>query len=1311
MRKFLLLFFIFLTYTFSYAQAGAGPFQSCTQAIPEICNGSLYPAATSGTATAPFGANFNCGFTSVSENASFYYFVSSTNGPLNINITPTDFLGIPYPNIGSSPDLDFKCWGPFNDILTMCDQLTNANQEDCSTAPATTAEVITIANAVAGQIYVVLVQNWAATGTSPDPCYIQFTPVGPNDAFGGPNPGDAGGTVGIPTPLLFCDTDPSINLIDILNGTPLNWGYWTFAGDTVTGTFDPATGPGGTYTYTIPGTVNCPSDIAYAVVDIFSAATISVTSPSVICSNENSFTLSGIPPVGFSAQGQGVFTNSTGTIITDFDPVTSGPGTYNITYTYTPTGCNPIPVPSSILVNPAPNVLAANIIVNNPSCYGFTDGSAILSASGGTPPYVFNWYGQNPLQLAAGVFNYTVTDDNLCSYSSSVSLYNPLNTTFTINEYNSSCFGTNDGAASVTVFGGSTPPGTASPGGYCPSNPAPSLNAQAATIIANVQLTGDAFNISNSTAGVNDFYQDYTPTMYADLTQGGIYTVSVTPSDISATASYAPQKINVYIDFNIDGDFVDLGEDLGVISIPWGSWAAGTVYPFNFTVPTTGAFGATRMRVVCMSNANSPIFPIPVMGPCIAATGTNSPYFGATEDYSIVLNSPATTATFLWGNGSNADSIANLAPGTYSIIVTVGGCPAQDFAVITEPSEIVFNPTITDISCNSFTDGAVSLNISGGNGGAYTQNWYGQNPSALGSGSYNVTVSDPTTITATNLVACANDTTIMIVEPAYFSVDFTTSDNEICLNDPVSLDFDFNQGGFAPFTINYTVNALPQIAGPINSTGVNNIAVSPSLGNNTYIITSIVDANGCTHQNNINPQNIFVNPLPDINITVLPNPICVGDDATLLFTAPSGTPPYAVDYTVAGVVASANVPGAGLPLLVNPTTSTTYALTYVTDSKGCAFPLADNTTLIVNEIPQASFTSASETCVGDIIDLQFDFTVGAAPWFVNYSVNGVATSISFNNNISSIAISPQSASVYTITSITDNNNCQNIVPQTLTITVNPLPQIVLSGGGSICIDSTTNIIFTTTSGTPPYNLTYSAGLISNSVSNIGNIYTVASNQNGVYSIQDVTDSKGCKATSISGSAYVNVNPLPEANITAYPQPADITNPQISFIDLSTGHVDGLWNFGDGGTALTNFDRLFHNFSDTGTFQVSLSIVSDSGCTDIAYLAIYISPTFTIYVPNAFTPNNDLDNDYFLPIVDGVSEYEFSVYTRLGQRVFTTNDFSNDYQKCIYGCTASWDGKINNGTEYAIADAYVYFINLTDFNGKLRTFEGTVTLIR
>ena len=81
-----------------------------------------------------------------------------------------------------------------------------------------------------------------------------------------------------------------------------------FNGDTVSGSFDPANDPPGTYSYTIPGTANCPSDTAYVVLDVFSASNISITSPSVICSS--GFTLAGVPVAGWSSQGQGVFTNS-----------------------------------------------------------------------------------------------------------------------------------------------------------------------------------------------------------------------------------------------------------------------------------------------------------------------------------------------------------------------------------------------------------------------------------------------------------------------------------------------------------------------------------------------------------------------------------------------------------------------------------------------------------------------------------------------------------------------------------------------------------------------------------------------------------------------------------------------------------------------------------------------------------------------------------------------------------------------------------------------------------------------------------------
>ena len=114
---------------------------------------------------------------------------------------------------------------------------------------------------------------------------------------------------------------------------------------------------------------------------------------------------------------------------------------------------------------------------------------------------------------------------------------------------------------------------------------------------------------------------------------------------------------------------------------------------------------------------------------------------------------------------------------------------------------------------------------------------------------------------------------------------------------------------------------------------------------------------------------------------------------------------------------------------------------------------------------------------------------------------------------------------------------------------------------------------------------------------------------------------------------------------------------------------------------------------------------------IGIQTVTISPVFDIYIPTAFTPNNDLSNDYFLPIVDGVQEYEFTVYNRQGQKIYTTNEYRNDYMKCMQDkdWEAAWDGKINN--EYATKGVYIYSIRLKDLNGKLRTYEGAVTLIR
>ena len=273
---------------------------------------------------------------------------------------------------------------------------------------------------------------------------------------------------------------------------------------------------------------------------------------------------------------------------------------------------------------------------------------------------------------------------------------------------------------------------------------------------------------------------------------------------------------------------------------------------------------------------------------------------------------------------------------------------------------------------------------------------------------------------------------------------------------------------------------------------------------------------------------------------------------------------------------------------------------------------------------------ATEICDQDVTQLYFNFTAGNSPWSVYYNVNGTSSSYYLfptSYSTDSLSVNPTITTVYTVTSVSDIN-CSSLIIDAATVTVNPLPEVVVSGGGSTCNDgSEVDVIITTTSGTPTFNIEYTVGINSELASNIGYQHIISTNEAGVYSVTKATDSKGCIAKSISGNATVNINPIPEANISAYPQPADITNPLIYFTDQSLFHVSGVWDFGDGNTALSNFDKISHTFGDTGTYIVALEVMTDSGCVVTAYQTIIIDPAFRIYIPTAFTPNNDLYNDY------------------------------------------------------------------------------------
>ncbi len=101
-------------------------------------------------------------------------------------------------------------------------------------------------------------------------------------------------------------------------------------------------------------------------------------------------------------------------------------------------------------------------VVNHITCNGDGDGQAMSSPSGGTGPYMFLWSnGQTTATatgLDAGLVSVTVTDDNGCTATGSTTIDEPdILTLELVTQTDISCFGFNDGTATVAGDGGTAP--------------------------------------------------------------------------------------------------------------------------------------------------------------------------------------------------------------------------------------------------------------------------------------------------------------------------------------------------------------------------------------------------------------------------------------------------------------------------------------------------------------------------------------------------------------------------------------------------------------------------------------------------------------------------------------------------------------------------------------------------------------------------------------------------------------------------------------------------------------------------------------
>lgn len=200
---------------------------------------------------------------------------------------------------------------------------------------------------------------------------------------------------------------------------------------------------------------------------------------------------------------------------------------------------------------------------------------------------------------------------------------------------------------------------------------------------------------------------------------------------------------------------------------------------------------------------------------------------------------------------------------------------------------------------------------------------------------------------------------------------------------------------------------------------------------------------------------------------------------------------------------------------------------------------------------------------------------------------------------------------------------------------------------------------------------------------------------GAYTVSMI-DSMG----TYTNIAYVTLAPGPHAGFYASPNPATVGGGPIQFINSTSGASHYEWDFGDGISSVEQYPS--HLYGSVGEYIVTLYAENNFGCRDSFSLTVIINDIFTFYIPNAFSPNGDGRNDFFMPygISVDLDYYEMRIYNRWGNLVFNTTQ-SN----------VPWDGNVNGKVKREkMQDTYTYEIIIKDASNIIHKYRGKITLL-
>ncbi len=807
-------------------------------------------------------------------------------------------------------------------------------------------------------------------------------------------------------------------------------------------------------------------------------------------------------------------------------------------------------------------------------------------------------------------------------------------------------------------------------------------NPDVAGIGCNYVDTQVSVSPNSSDAGLPSFVNYYlppTPPVITAVMSCSVGNFSFTSSS-SSSCSGAGTAQSVSWNF---GDVASGAANTSAVAAPSHTFSAIGIYTVQLIV-NYGCYIDTATTTVNVNTAMT--------------VNVNSPSICIGQTAALTATGGATSYTWSAGATSTGMNTADATPvvtTTYTVTGTSAGCVGTAVATVTVGASLPITVT-DDTICTGQT---ATLTANGGT----TYTW---TAGATSTGVNTATASPAatTTYTVTGTTAGCSGTAIATVTVNPIPVILVNSPS-ICPGIVTTLTA---TGGTT-----YTWSA------GATSTGVNTATVNP-LVTTTYTVTGTTGGCSSTAVSTVTVGG-------GLTITVTDDTICPGQTATL--TASGGT-----TYTWTAGATSSGVSTA----TASPITTTTYTVTGNTG--GCSGTAV--ATVLLNPIPTILVNSPT-ICVGATATL-------TATGGTSYSWSAGATSTGVNT----ATASPGATTSYTVTGT--NLGCTNTAIST--VTVNPIP-VILVNSPTICGGTTTTLTATgatsytwsagatstgvnTATVSPMTNTTYtvtgtSLGCSGTAVATVtmganislttigdticsGNAATITATGATSYTWSSGATSSGVNTASASpaftttytvtgttagctGTATVTVlvYPSPIASFTAPLSTSEI-EPTVHFTNHSIGALTYNWNFGDiinPSTNTSTLDNPSHSYINSGEYCITL-IATNHTCVDSSTICIAIIPEFTFYIPNAFTPNRDGNNDEFYGIGTNIAAYQMSVFNRWGELIF----YSDDIHK-------HWIGDVNSNGNIAQEDVYVYVFNVTDVGGKEHKYIGGVTLVK